>query len=193
MPVSKALLQGIAVTAELTGTELSEPAARAMAEELARYPEGWVVGALKRCQRELRSRMTLADVLSRLEDGRPGPEEAWAICPRDEAVTVVWTEEMRLAWGAAYRLIEEGDEVAARMTFRERYGLELQRAREKAQPPKWSPSLGHDRGSRDSVILEAVKLGRLSQEHALAILPPEAFDQSMTKALPVPRENSVAA
>ncbi len=42
-------------------------------------------------------------------DGRPGPEEAWALVPKDEETSVVMTEEMAAAAGAARPLIEGGD------------------------------------------------------------------------------------
>ena len=69
---SKALLQAIAVTAELTGTQLSEGAARVLAADVAPYPEKQVMGALVRCRKELRGRLTVADIIARLDDGRPG-------------------------------------------------------------------------------------------------------------------------
>ena len=99
MKASKAILQAIAVTAELTGTQLSEPAARVFAGDLAAYPEAQVLGALTRCRKEVRGRLTLQDVIGRLDDGRPGAEEAWAMLPKDEAASCVWTDEMCSAWG----------------------------------------------------------------------------------------------
>ena len=84
MKPSSKLNEAIAVTAELTGTVLSKVAAQVMAEDLARYPEAQVMGALTRCRRELKGRLTIADVISRLDDGRPGVEEAWAMLPKDE-------------------------------------------------------------------------------------------------------------
>ena len=75
------ILKAIAVTAELTGTELSEAALRVMAGDLDTYPEAAVLRALDRCRRELKTRLTLAAALERIEgqDGRPGADEAWAI------------------------------------------------------------------------------------------------------------------
>ena len=74
------LLQAIAVTAELTATELSKDAARALADDLDGYPVHAVLNALRACRRELTGRLTLAAVIQRIEDGRPGPEEALAHC-----------------------------------------------------------------------------------------------------------------
>ena len=92
------LLEALAVTAELTGTELSEAAARAMVADLQAYPAQQVLVALTRCRRELKGRLTIAAVLERLDDGRPGPNEAWAMIPQDEAGSVVWTQEMAEAF-----------------------------------------------------------------------------------------------
>ncbi|MGE5522594.1 MAG: hypothetical protein ACM3SS_02685 [Rhodospirillaceae bacterium] len=171
MAVSERLLQAIAVTAELTGTALSEVAARVMAQDLARYPEAWVFPALVRCRRELRSRMTLAEVLARIEDGRPGPEEAWALIPKDEAKTSVWTDEMREAYAACGPLLAEGDAVAARMAFKEAYAAAVQKARDAATPPTWTATLGHDPHGREHVLLEAVARGRLTLPYAQKLLP----------------------
>lgn len=172
MNPSKQLLQAIAVTAELTGTTLSEAAARVMAQDLARYPEQQVLGALTRCRRELKPHgLTIEAVLTRLDDGRPGPEEAWAMIPRDEAQSVVWTEEMAQAWGIAQPLLDEGDQVAARMAFSETYRKLIQNARDAGEPVKWTPSLGHDPHGRESVLLDAARRGRLAAQHVAKLLP----------------------
>jgi hypothetical protein len=171
MNPSKTLLQAIAVTAELTGTQLSESAARVMAQDLAQYPEQHILGALVRCRRELTHGLTVAAVLTRIEDGRPGPEQAWAMMPRDEAQSVVWTEEMAQAWGIARPLLDEGDQVAARMAFNESYRKIVQAARDAGAPVKWTPSLGHDKSGRETALMEALRLGRLTQSHVFGLLP----------------------
>lgn len=171
MQATKAVLQAVAVTAELTGTEMSPAAAKVMAEDLARYPEAWVLGALTRCRRELRGRLTLAEIINRIDDGRPGPDEAWAMLPRTEDQTAVWTEEMRNAYGAAAPLIAEDDMQAARFAFRESYAVLVQRARSEAKPAVWTVTLGHDPHARESVIVDAVQKGRLTADYAMRLLP----------------------
>lgn len=168
---TKELLQAIAVTAELTNTQLSEPAARVMAADLSAYPESQVMKALTRCRRELKGRLTIADVITRLDDGRPGVEEAWAMIPRDEAATVVWTDEMAKAWGVARPLLEMGEDVAARMAFKEHYGAAVQRARDERKPVCWMASLGHDAHGRASALLAAVQEGKLLAEQVTHLLP----------------------
>ena len=172
--MSKRILEMLAVTAELTGTQFSEAAARVLMHDLSAYPEHQVLNALNRCRKELKGRLTLADVLTRIDDGRPGPEEAWSLMPRDEAASVVWTDEMTQAWGVALPLLNEGDHVAARMAFLEAYKRLVQQARDEGVPPHWTPSLGTDAAGREPVLLEAMRKGRLPYEHVHSLLPPPA-------------------
>lgn len=162
------VLQALAVTAEITGTQLSEGAARVFAGDLSRYPVDQVLGALTRCRREVKGRLTVADVIGRLDDGRPTPDEAWAMIPHDEASTAVITEEMAQAWGIAS---EAEDRVSARMAFLSAYRRIVQESRDSGVPVKWFPSLGTDSRGREFAITEAVRLGRLSAPHAQALLP----------------------
>lgn len=180
---SEQLLQAIAVTAELTGTDLSPPAARMMAIDLAAYPEAHVMGALTRCRRELKGRLTPSEVISRLEDGRPGPEEAWAMLPQSEAATVVWTAEMQTAAGVAGPLRD--NLVQARMAFVEKYREEVRKAREAGVPVRWVVSEGHDPHGREAPILEAIQKGRIAASRAelLPFTPPVALIEEAHRRL----------
>lgn len=169
--INENLLKAIAVTAELTQTELSIDAARVMCDDLSDYDEQQVLKALARCRKELKSRMTIAEVISRIDDGRPGPEEAWAMIPKSESASVVWTDEMAEAFGICCKLIEEGDTVQARMAFLEAYKDRVSRAREVGIKVQWIPSLGHDPQSREHVLMEAVEKGRLTAKHVAQLLP----------------------
>ena len=114
-----------------------------------------------------------ADIIGRIQalDGRPGVEEAWSMIPRDERTTAVVTTEMMVALGVAQSLLDEGDQVAARMAFREAYQSAVQAARANRQPVHWFPSLGSDAWGRDAPLLDAARKGRLSIEHVKALLP----------------------
>ncbi len=164
------MVQTLIATAEIYGRTFSEPAARLFASDLAEFSEPAILKALSRCRKECKTFPSIADILSRVEDGRPGVEEAWAMLPRDESQSVVWTEEMRKAFGVARGLIES-DEVAARMAFKEVYLKLTGEARMASEPVKWSPSLGHDVTHREVALREAVDKGRLTQSHVLALLP----------------------
>lgn len=165
------LIDGLAVTAELTGTELSKAAVKVMALDLAAYPLPQVLGALTRCRRELKGRLTVAAVIERLDDGRPGPNEAWAMIPQDEEGSVVWTEEMAQAFGIAAPLISQDQIIAARSAFIEAYQARVATARADRVPPKWTPSLGHDVSGRETALRDAEQKGRLTRDHVALLLP----------------------
>ena len=168
---SKQLIEAIAVTAELCGRTFSPAAARVFVMDLEGYDEQAVIGALAKCRREVKGLLTVGDVISRLDDGRPGAEQAWAMCPKSEGDTVVWTQEMATAFGICYRLIEAGDLVQARMAFLESYRGEVSKARDKKVQPEWSASLGHDQSGRQGALMEAVEHGRLTQDQASQLCP----------------------
>jgi hypothetical protein len=168
---SESLIKAVVLTAEVMGTELSVDGARLMCDELSAYPEPMVLASLSRCRRELRNRLTLADIISRLDDGRPGPQEAWGMVPQDEATTAVMTDEMATAWGVALDLLQSGDAVAARMAFIEVYQREVTKARDEHVPVKWFASLGHDKAGREQALISAVEKGRLSRQYATKLMP----------------------
>ncbi len=165
------LIDAVAITAELTGTQLTEGAARVMVQDLSAHPVDQVLIALQRCRRELKGRLTIADVLQRLDDGRPGVEQAWSMIPQDEDSSVVWTDEMALAYGAASPLLQGGDSVAARMAFKECYEKELQKARDEGRAVKWRVSFGHDPSLREDAVIQAVEKKQITSERAVALLP----------------------
>ena len=191
MSASKNLLQAIAVTAELTQTQLSETAARVMAEDLAQFDEQMVLGALVRCRRELKKPMSISDIIDRLEDGRPGANEAWAMIPKNENDSVVWTREMAEAYGVCYQLMNDNDMIAARMAFIEAYKERCADARNNAIPIKWEPSLGHDKNGREHVIMAAVEKGLLRSDHAAKLLPYHEHTEANTKLLSMIKDSKL--
>lgn len=184
--MSVEVLEALAVTAELTNTQLSAPAAKVMAMDLSAYPPHQVIGALARCRKELKGRLTVADVVSRMDDGRPGPEEAWAMLPFREVESVVWTEEMSGAWGVCLPLIEEGDRVAARMAFLESYRSRVQKARDAALPVKWTVSFGACPEFRQAALSQAVRQGRISPTRAAEL------GYTPSESTPLPQAQNLA-
>jgi len=165
----ESLVAAVSVVAELTGTELSIDAMRAMVDVLKDYPEKWTAGALKRCQRECKGRLTLADILQRLDDGRPSAEEAWAMMPRSESQTVVWTREMQEAFQIVAYVMD--DHVQARMAFKDAYNAAVSKARDGGWPVYWNVTLGHDPHGRETPVIEAVRAGRITKGYASGLLP----------------------
>lgn len=102
------------------------------------------------------------------DTSRPGAEEAWAIAVRacDETETVMMTDEIAQAWGVAQPIFNLGDEVGARMAFKEAYGRILGSAE---APAKWFPSIGSDPYKRDTALAEAKRTGLLPAPTATAL------------------------
>lgn len=169
MPSSK-VIEAIAVTAELCGRVFSPAAAMMFAGDLDGFPDAAIISALSRCRKEVRGLLTVQDVISRIDDGRPGVEEAWAMIPRDEESSVVWTTEMAQAFGVAAPLLQEGDKIAARMAFKEAYAKLVAEARDAKAPPQWQPSFGGDASGRQLALIDGVRANRLSLSHAVSLL-----------------------
>lgn len=164
------LVEAVIATAEIYGRQMSRMAAEMLLEDLSGFPAEAILSALSRCRKELRTFPTVADILARIEDGRPGVEEAWAMIPKDERDSVVWTGEMSEAFGAI-RVLLDSDAVAARMAFKEAYLKLLADARATRKPAKWSVSLGFDKRGREAALRDAVVKGRLSLDYVQAVDP----------------------
>lgn len=168
------VLMALAVTAELTGTELSKNAMQAMEADLSEYPQDRVLQSLNRCRKEIKGRLTLAEIISRIQsmDGRPSANEAWAIAldSFDEYKTVVTNQEIGEAMGCARTIYNAGDEVGARVAFRDAYERVVERNRANSVDPSWFPSLGSDVSGRDHPIRKAIECGLLDKVNYLPML-----------------------
>lgn len=180
------VVRALKVTAEITSTDLSESAVAVMLADLSTFNPAEIVGALARCRRELRGRLTVASIIERLDDGRPGPNEAWAMIPKTEDGSVVWTQEMAEAYGVAAPLIDERGNVAARVAFIETYNALVAKARDERRPAKWTPSLGQNAAMREAAVHEAVRKHRLLPHHAARLLPSAPVDAKQLADLTAP-------
>jgi len=106
-----------------------------------------------------------------------GVDEAWSIAMQaeDEYSTVVWTQPIAEAWGVAKNVLP--DRTGARMAFKSAYERILSGLPANAAL-KWYPSIGIDAARREDALNEAVKMGRLSGEHAAGLLPPPKNEQN---------------
>jgi hypothetical protein len=168
------------------GVEITVERLELYAEHLADIPREHLQQAFWTAGRELKffpkiaELREIASTLSGvLNDGRPGPEEAWARMPKGERMeddSVVWCEEERIAYGACRSLLLDGDQVGARMAFKERYQKELAEARSHRRPVQWTISVGYDIEHRLAILATAVQEKRMSLEHALNFVSGERRD-----------------
>lgn len=173
------LIQQIAITWELCGGTLSEGAKDHLVNRLENYDPVKVSRALSRCEDECRGRITIANVISRIDDGHLGADEAWALMPHGEDDTVVWTTPMMEAYSISKDLLP--DKVAARMAFKEAYNRGVQRMKEVTGPndkPIWWISAGHNEAQRGRIVKDAFHRGRISINYVERFLPEIACEIS---------------
>lgn len=120
-----------------------------------------------------------ADILQNLRSvsGHLSTEEAWALAleSTDEAVTVVWTDEIAQALAAARPCLEAGDKFGASKAFASAYERSLQQA---APQPVWRVSQGYDADQRRIALESAVSAGRLKRDSVAHLLPPPETAES---------------
>lgn len=165
------LIEAVKVTYAMLNQDATDVQIAATVAKLQDYPALDVQLALSRCQDELK-KMSFSDILDRMPSGHPGPEVAWATIARsmgNEAITLVWTDQMREAYGVASQLAD--DPVQARMAFKEQYQESVKQARQAGTKPVWTVSLGHDVQGRELAVSEAVAKGQITYDHAKTLVP----------------------
>lgn len=165
------LTEAVKGTYAVIGQSTTDTELAMVVSDLSIYPPPAVMTALTRCRRELK-RITLSEIIDRLPGAHPGVEEAWAmmqVAMRNEQATIVWTDEMREAYGVVAPLAD--DPIAARMAFKEKYQALVGEARAAGTLVRWTVSLGHDPNQRQAVIEAAVAAGRLTREQGKRFCP----------------------
>jgi hypothetical protein len=185
--------------AEAFGERLTEERQEIYCAGLADVPQDRLDTAFRRARYELKWFPKLAELRelagalqSASNDGRPGPEEAWARMPKGERMeddSVVWCEEERVAYGACRSLLIDRDLIGARMAFKERYEKELATSRAEGRPVRWIMSAGYNMEQRLTTLATAIQEKRLSMETALNFVPGERQNE-FAQMLP-PKEAKV--
>lgn len=181
--------------ADLRQVQRSNPKAKALFfRAVARYPLAVVRKAIEAhlidpVEGKFKVALQPAHVVAQIEgaaanDGRPGPDEAWAtaLLSTDEAETVVWTSEIAQAMAAAQPVLDVGDKVGARMAFKNAYERLVVEARRDRRPVQWQPSLGLDPLRREHGLHRAAAIGLLPAPTVQALLPPPAHTASPSDA-----------
>lgn len=160
------LVDALTMTVEVMGQEISQNTLIQMVLDLEEYTEAQIAFALRACRHEIKGKLTLKDIIDRIDDGRPPREEAWSIAlsSLDERETVAWTREISEAMASCSALMESRDKVAARMAFLQAYDRLVLEARRLKRPTEWSLSIGQDVDRRLVCLEDSVRLGRLTQK-----------------------------
>jgi hypothetical protein len=154
----------------VNGKELSDKAMCRVFEMLMPYPLSAVLKAFDTHNKTNRFAPTPADLIEILESHKPrhlGANEAWSLALKsmDEFETVVLTDEIMNARAIAWNIYADGDEIGARMAFREAYEREIKNA----GTPTWKVSLGFDTQRREEAIRQAVDKNLLPKSELLKI------------------------
>lgn len=90
-------------------------------------------------------------------------DEAWAIAlmSMDENETVVMTKEISEARAIAWEVYSSGDDIGARMAFRDAYNRIIKQS---CTEPSWFVSVGYDKSRTVDAVRKAVSIGRLPQQ-----------------------------
>lgn len=161
----------LVATAQAMGQQLTVDAARLIADDLVQYNEAQISDALRKLRRK-GGRFGTSGILEFITaaDGRPSPDKAWAMMPKDELDSAVITQEMAEAWRVAYEQYGGGDIVGAQIAFKREYSGIVEAARDEGLPVRWFASLGHEPSRRVDALAEAVELKRIAADHAIALL-----------------------
>lgn len=148
------------------------------------YPMAKVRAALTNVLQASRFAPTPADIVGAIQalDGRPGPDEAFAMLPRDECQSAWLTDEMAQAWGVAAKVFQTGDQVAARKSFIEVYTRLVNEARQQGREARWTFSAGTSMADRALALQDGLRRNLVSLERAQKLCPD--FDFSTGKPLP---------
>ena len=165
------LIRRLAVVWRLCGgVELDQPTQEALVAVLSEYAPNAVSVSLDKCLRECRGRITIGDVTSRIDDGRPGANEAWAQIPSGEDDAVVWSDEMAQAYGIA-GVVMAADRIAGRIAFLEAYERLCAAARHCKTVVNWTFSPGRSHAANEAALIKAVNLGRFTAAEARRLEP----------------------
>lgn len=174
-------------TAYTVGSNLPDAALTIMVKQLSKYTYLQVKAALNRCALEVTNRLPLAEIISRIDDGRPDVEKAWSQVSHydaDDTYSEVITEEQSYARGACWSLLIANDNIAARMAFKEEYVKLCAENRAKGLPVKYVTHFGTNKESRLDVVKQALLEGKITQEAAIKKLPERKQEILSLPALP---------
>jgi len=166
------MLALIQLIAECHEAELTEARAAMIENDLRGFPLDQINAAWTKYRSIPTNRRmpTAAELIQHIPDGHPTVQEAWAMLPRNEDDSVIWTEEMRSSYGVVRAMILEGNN-GAFFAFKSTYEPLVLEARALRKKPNWSPSFGFNKSGREAALVEAIEKKRLSLETSLKYYP----------------------
>jgi hypothetical protein len=175
----------LAIQAEMKEQSMSDAVIRYLITELGSYGFDPVMQALRKLGKESSFKINLAEIIKRIDDGRPSAQIAWAECPKDESDSAVLTEEQNRAFCNVSHLLYVNDPIPARMAFIEEYNRLIEVARAEAKPVKYVLSNGTYKQGRIDAVKNSVQAGKLSRSRACWMLQHTIADEIMLLESPL--------
>jgi hypothetical protein len=166
----EAILNTLEAMTYLYSVRMTREALVLFLSDLEHLAENDLLESLRRCRRELKRFPTVADIIERLPNSFPGAEEAWARCPKSDAESVAWTDQMREAYALVDDMIYTGQLVEARMAFKEKYKQLVCQAIAHNQKPNWSISLGEAKPGREIAMKQLKELAASHNKKRLELV-----------------------
>jgi hypothetical protein len=187
----KAFAEALTAAAEVYGKGVSEAAAEVWFVALREVSIEQFRAAMMAHMRDPEGGQFMpkpADVIRQIQgaakrDGRPAADEAFAMLPKSERDSAVWTQEMATAWFAGACDLYATDRVGARMAFRESYERACEAARQRGEPVTWTLSLGQDPHGRAESIRKGIEQGRLAPAAAALVADQSAPAPAVLQAI----------
>ena len=147
---------------------------------LERFPDGAVRRSVANHIMTNKFKPQLADIVqgcnAQQENLWLGAEEAWATVPKHESETALMTKEVAEALGIAQTLLDDGDRIGARMSFKDAYTRLVERSKALGKKPEYFVSLGTDPVSRINALADGVRTNKIAIGRATELVPELAYD-----------------
>lgn len=183
------LMKMLLIQFEMKEQAASKDMVRYMINELSAYGFDQVMNALQKLGKESVFKVNLAEIIKRIDDGRPSAQIAWTECPKSEFESKVLTTEQNQAFCEVINQYDSGDKVGAKFAFIERYNQLIDESKAKANPVTYCLASGFDKQGRKDAVYEAVQSGKLLKKTACHMLGYE-FDNQVL-ALDSPTEPAI--
>ncbi len=179
------VIEMLAIQYEMNEQTVSERVITYMVKQLKPYGFDRVMKALDKVGKESSFKINLAEIIKRIDDGRPSVQIAWAQCPKNEIDSAVLTEEQNNALCSVSHLLFIGDPIPARTAFIEKYNELIEIARANATPVKYVLGRGTDNQGRIDAVKAAVEDGRILKSQACFMLQHTIDDEIMLLKSPL--------
>lgn len=164
------IIDMLIIQAEMKEQSMSDAVISYLVTELEPYGFEPVITALRKLGKESVFKINLAEIIKRIDDGRPSAQVAWSEYPMNEEDSALLTEEQQKAFCSVSHLLYVNDPIPARMAFIKKYNQLIEESRASAVPVKYVLSNGSYKQGRIDAVKIGVQEGKLLKARACWLL-----------------------